>query len=282
MEITARINNNEIIKLAKWDVNTFSIDQCLYIMSDDSKHIKGLFENLAMIEIFVSGNPVATYTHFNGFAEISLMGTQYIEYTNGFSDVMKVRLTKTDIVDQVKRLEAQINPVVNVEEMNLEELRAYTLSAIAEEGQKTIFAGTNVQLSDGTYPLFTMKLEDQSNLATAMMMIDKLIGIETDVEIMIPYHSSKSACTHYSLIDMFKIYSTLQLYSTKIQTYTNLLNAYIRRIGDIDELKAVTFGMELPEDLQKQFDELYNTSMLIMTEMTKKYIPETKDTTEAE
>lgn len=274
MEITARINNNEIIKLAKWDVNAFSYDQYLYIQSDDSRYIKSLFEVLTMIEVFVAGNPVATYTHFNGFAEISLMGNQYIEHTNGFADVMRVKLTKTDMVEQLQRLDAQINPIVDVDAMNLEELRAYTLSKIAEEGQQTIFKGTNVALSDGSYPLFTMKLEDQSNLATAMMMIDKLVGVETDVEITIPYHSVGNLCQQFSIEDMFKIYATLQLYSTKIQTYTNMLNTYVRRIGDIEEMKTVAFGMELPEDLQKTFDEIYNASMLIMTEMTKKYIPE--------
>lgn len=64
-----------------------------------------------------------------------------------------------------------------------------------------------------------------------------------------PYHADGKECTTYSKADIVTIYVAAQSAITYHTTYNNMLRALVNRLNDVETLAAVTYGMELPEDL---------------------------------
>ena len=93
---------------------------------------------------------------------------------------------------------------------------------------------------------FSLDSYSQNNITN--MFYSVMAGIEE-----YPYHADGKECTTYSKEDIVAIYVSAQSAITYHTTYNNMLRALVNRIDDVETLAAVTYGMELPEDL--------NTSM---------------------
>ena len=122
----------------------------------------------------------------------------------------------------------------------LAELRAICNSMIEQ--------GVDVATSNSgdTIEHFSLDSYSQNNITN--MFYSVMAGIEE-----YPYHADGKECTTYSKEDIVAIYVSAQSAITYHTTYNNMLRALVNRIDDVETLAAVTYGMELPEDL--------NTSM---------------------
>lgn len=122
----------------------------------------------------------------------------------------------------------------------LAELRAICNSMIEQ--------GVDVATSNSgnTTEHFSLDSYSQNNITN--MFYSVMAGIEE-----YPYHADGKECTTYSKEDIVAIYVSAQSAITYHTTYNNMLRALVNRIDDVETLAAVTYGMELPEDL--------NTSM---------------------
>ena len=100
--------------------------------------------------------------------------------------------------------------------------------------------------SGDTIEHFSLDSYSQNNITN--MFYSVMAGIEE-----YPYHADGKECTTYSKEDIVAIYVSAQSAITYHTTYNNMLRALVNRIDDVETLAAVTYGMELPEDL--------NTSM---------------------
>ena len=118
---------------------------------------------------------------------------------------------------------------------------ALKLLEVSEACQSVIHAGTDVELPDGSVQHFSLKDEDQINLSFALSVIES--GVPC-----FPYHADGEICRLYSAMEIMAISSiatTFKLYHT---TYCNHLNVWIKRSSE-DELDAIYYGVELPDDL---------------------------------
>ena len=122
----------------------------------------------------------------------------------------------------------------------LAELRAICNSMIEQ--------GVDVATSNSgdTIEHFSLDSYSQNNITN--MFYSVMAGIEE-----YPYHADGKECTTYSKEDIVAIYVSAQSAITYHTTYNNMLRALVNRSDDVETLAAVTYGMELPEDL--------NTSM---------------------
>ena len=112
-----------------------------------------------------------------------------------------------------------------------------------------IVAGCDVTLTDGTVEHFSLEETDQINLTTAYNAVQN--GAES-----YPYHSDGQLCRSYPAADIILISEAATAHKLYHTTYCNHLFAWIERVETEDELNAITYGAELPEDLAANMQEV--------------------------
>ena len=271
MVITAKINDTETVKLCDWNTQMFESDLALKVQSDDFTKIKNLFADINKIEILIDDEVVATYTAYNTYSEIQYLGDVYVSGEDIFTPALRVILYKTDIAEQVKRLDEKVNPVINFDTMSPDEYRNYKLTQVNEACQEDIYAGDEIEI-DGTPRKFTFKLEDQMNLKNLFDIVSTFPDVQH-----LPYHVSAQSCEMFSRKDIITVYLTLLIRLTKITTYCNQLNMYIRSLYDKEKIKEITYGMELPEGYLATYNNIIAQSMESMQSLFEKYLGPSSD-----
>ena len=271
MLITAKINDKDTVKLCDWNTQMFESDLALKVQSDDFAKIKNLFTDIDKIEILIDDEVVATYTAYNTYSEIQYLGDVYVSGEDIFTPALRVILYKTDIAEQVKRLDEKVNPVINFDTMSPDEYRNYKLTQVNEACQEDIYAGDEIEI-DGTPRKFTFKLEDQMNLKNLFDIVSTFPDVQ-----YLPYHVSAQSCEMFSRKDIITVYLTLLIRLTKITTYCNQLNMYIRSLYDKEKMKDITYGMELPEGYLATYNNIIAQSMESMQSLFEKYLGTSSD-----
>lgn len=273
MIYTARVNENKVFKLVRWSAIDFNSNLTLYVQGMDLAELKDAFTEIRKLEIFQDGTLIATFTALDTFINISYLGKEFVEGEQIFADTMSITLTKTNIVEQVQRLDDQINGVVDLDSMTLDEVKAWKIKEIGKVCRAEISEGTMVTLPDGTQELFTDTADDEINLTNAAFIafVGKMLGFELDY---IPYHSSGHICQTYTTEQIMTIYMTLQIRLTRLTTKCNMLNCMIRESTSRDEVLAITWDMELPTQYQQRFDEIMTASATIAQAMADAMRPE--------
>lgn len=271
MVITAKINDTETVKLCDWNTQMFESDLALKVQSDDFAKIKNLFTDIDKIEILIDDEVVATYTAYNTYSEIQYLGNVYVGGEDIFTPALRVILYKTDIAEQVKRLDEKVNPVINFDTMSPDEYKKYKLTQVNEACQEDIYAGDEIEI-DGVPRRFTFKLEDQMNLKNLFDIVSTFPDVQH-----LPYHVSAQSCEMFSRKDIITVYLTLLIRLTKITTYCNQLNMYIRSLYDKEKIKEITYGMELPEGYLATYNNIIAQSMESMQSLFEKYLGTSSD-----
>ena len=266
MLITAKINDTQIVKLCDWNTQMFEMNLALKIQSDDLPAIKKIFTDVKKIEILIDEQIVATYTAYNTYREIQYLGDVYIAGEDKFTPALRVVLYKTDIAEQVKRLDEKINPVIDFDAMTVSEYKKYKLTQINEVCQSDIYAGEEIEIN-GNPRKFTFKLEDQMNLKNLFDIVSTFPDVQ-----YLPYHVSAQSCEMFSRKDIIIIYLTLLIRLTKITTYCNQLNMYIRNLSSKEDLEKVTYGMELTGKYLTVYNDIILHSMTSMQSLFEKYL----------
>lgn len=127
-------------------------------------------------------------------------------------------------------------------------LRVSKLAELRAICNNMIEQGIDVTTSNSgnTTEHFSLDSYSQNNITN--MFYSVMAGVEE-----YPYHADGKECTTYSKEDIVAIYVAAQSAITYHTTYNNMLRALVNRTNDVETLAAVTYGMELPDDL--------NTSM---------------------
>ena len=129
----------------------------------------------------------------------------------------------------------------------LEEVKESKVSEMNAAQQSVIQMGIDVALTDGSVEHFTLTDHDQTSL----------MGLQTKVEQgdeQIPWHTADEAehCKFYSNADMALITTAAMEYVTWHVTYFRDLRIYIRSLETKDEVNAVVYGMDIPEEYQSE------------------------------
>lgn len=281
MIITAKLNNDDskVYYLVSWNSQDFANTMTIKVQGNDLQKVSNDFSEITKLEIFQDGNLIATYLDLDTFTELSYLKNEYCPGESKFCDAFRLQLTKIDIVAQVQRLDEQINPVIDIDKMTLEEVKAWKIKEIGNICRAEIYAGENVTLSDGTVKPYTYDSEDQQNVLSAVTLAfaAKTMGFTLDY---IPFHASGQECELLDTASMVAIYMTLQLRLTRLTTKCNMINCMIRSCENKDDVLAINWDTELPTEYQERYDEIMTTAVEIAEAMAEAMRPKVEPTPE--
>ena len=266
------VDNTTNFPLFSWGI---SDNEILSIASDDLASIKTAFTNFHHISIVDENDlEVATMNQYDTYTSINYKGRQYSNQLNSFNEETIVTLNKVDLVEQVQRLDEQVNKIVDIDGMSLEEYKEWKIDQFSEMGEQLIFAGTEVTLLNGVVKNFTYNLEDQSNLLNAIFIIQAL----GDLTISIPYHGHAEPCELYNARDILSIYFTLQFFSTRIQTEVNMKMNWIRACETKEEAMAISFDDELPTEWAERAEAIIGPTIELAEQLQAQYFGDVEPT----
>lgn len=259
------VDNTTNFPLFSWGI---SDNEILSIASDDLASIKTAFTNFHHISIVDENDlEVAAMNQYDTYTSINYKGRQYSNQLNSFNEETIVTLNKVDLVEQVQRLDEQVNKIVDIDGMSLDEYKEWKINQFSEIGEQLIFAGTEVTLLNGVVKNFTYNLEDQSNLLNAIFIIQAL----GDLTISIPYHGHAEPCELYNARDILSIYFTLQFFSTRIQTEVNMKMNWIRACETKEEAMAISFDDELPTEWAERAEAIIGPTIELAKQLQAQY-----------
>lgn len=267
-KIRVNKDDNKIFDIFDFDVIIFEDDPIVKIKSDNFAEVKEAFGQINTIEFFNNQMLIAEYTIYDSFSDISYNGKIFSNEDDALIDCLCVRLTKTNLAEQIRRINEKINPVINEGSLTIDELKELRIEQISKLGEADIFAGDNVTFDDGTTKAYTFEIEDQNNLQTYLSLISQ---IPDKSKIAIPYHAVGEICQNYSAKQIVQIYFTLQTKLLSVYTYVNMLRLYINSLTDINDVKEVSYGAELPQEYAEQMSALINQSVATIMEIKKQY-----------
>lgn len=129
--------------------------------------------------------------------------------------------------------------------MILECVRTSKINEMSAICNQRILSGFNMVLEDGKEHHFDFTLEEQTNLMYAELCINN--GATE-----IPYHASDEPCRFFTAEEIKTIANTGMQMRIKETTYFNSLKAYIKSMQTIDEIRNVSYGINIPEQFQSE------------------------------
>lgn len=131
---------------------------------------------------------------------------------------------------------------------SIENIRKEKLMEMSDICQRTIYAGTDVELSSGQEH-FSFEIADQSN-------IDGIFNAVMLGAIEYPYHADGKPCKMYDAKDIITLYVSYKGFVTQQTTYCNSLYQWIKRETDSEILNNIQYGSALPDDLNEEMQEI--------------------------
>lgn len=77
------------------------------------------------------------------------------------------------------------------------------------------------------------------------------------------YHADGELCKFYSAEDINIIITTATQFKTYQISYFNALKAYIESLDDMNEISAITYGIDIPAEYQSDVLKVLLTNMAI-------------------
>ena len=140
--------------------------------------------------------------------------------------------------------DGNIADVVEISEP-INEVISQKKSELSAECEKTIVAGVDV--GDAHYSL---TIEDQANILAWMAVAQTGKAV--------PYHSDGQPCRIYSSEEFMEVANAAVAFKTAQTTYCNLLMRQVEAMTNVDEVKAVKYGVT---QLEGEYTEQYQIIM---------------------
>lgn len=147
-----------------------------------------------------------------------------------------------DIPVEEETKEEQIIPDP-IEEATLDYVKANKVAELSRICNQTIIEGFDVALSDGQEHHFSLSTQDQLNLISLSSMLSG--GMDS-----IPYHADGEMCVFFPAKDIMTIVEAATAHKTYHVTYFNSLREYVNSMDNIEDVYAVVYGVEIPEEYQ--------------------------------
>ena len=257
MILKVRINNDDtkMYRLVNWNAPDFAGGFTLTVQGNDLNKVSTDFDKITKLEIYQDDMLVATYSNLDTCDEITFLKNQYVQGEQRFTDALRIHLTKTDIISQVQRIDEQLNSIIDIEKMDLDEVKEYVIKQIGKKCREEIYDGEDVTLPNGDVQKFSYSADDQANLGNAITLAFAARQLGFDLN-YIPYHANSTMCALYDTESIVAIYMTLQLRLTRLTTKCNMLNCMIRGADSKEDVLAITRDTQLTEEYQQRYNEI--------------------------
>lgn len=179
--------------------------------------------------------------------EENWMGEEWIEVPSELEDNLNGGYCNLTIEDGVLT-----NVTPTSIPVNMDKCRNERITYLSSTCNNAITNGFDIELSN-TSGHVSLTPEDQINLTTAYASVQN--GIE-----QYPYHLDGQLCQMFSAEDITKIAQTATAHKLYHTTYFNHLKAWAERCETKDELDAIFYGSELPEDLASSMNSIISAA----------------------
>ena len=142
-------------------------------------------------------------------------------------------------------------------EPTLEELQDAKRQEVSSACERIIYNGVSVTLTDATTEHFSLTEHDQINL------FGKQAQLAAGVE-QLEYHVDGQPCRYYSTADMQAIITAALWHVSYHTTYCNALNMWIAACETAEEVTAIFYGADVPEEYQSEVLQAYLTQIAAM------------------
>ena len=127
----------------------------------------------------------------------------------------------------------------------IENIISQKKAELSEECEKAIIAGVDV---DNAH--YSLTIEDQANILAWMAVAQTGKAV--------PYHQDGQPCRIYTAEEFMKVANAAVAFKTAQTTYCNLLMRQVEGMTDVDEVKAVKYGVT---QLEGEYAEQYQVIM---------------------
>lgn len=257
-----RVNNNYLYKVLNQEFVEDELSIVVKCEIDNYSDLVNHFQEITSIEFLESDEKTVTFYSIEyDKARYFTVTTEYEDTDGNIIPAIKLLLFKTQWESLVKKLNAQINPIINYDMMSVEEYAAVIKERMGKACTETIYAGVDVETSYGVEH-FSATTHDQMNLKS---LADSVKNTHLDV----PYHNDKNQCKVYAYKEFINIYATVQSHIMYHRTYCNALNTLIQKLTTKDELNALVYGQEITDEeiLEKMNVALEQGKLIVEAEM---------------
>lgn len=174
--------------------------------------------------------------------------TPAVTETRIFVTMAQRTYTETQIAALSARME-EAAPAVRAPE-TLEEWKEAKKVEVSADCEAIIYAGVNVTLADGSTEHFSLTEHDQLNL------FGKQAQLSAGAE-QLEYHADGQPCRYYSAADMQAIIDAAMFHVSYHTTYCNALNMWIAGCKTMEEVQAIFYGADVPEEYQSDVLKAY-------------------------
>ena len=222
-------------------------NQSLMICKPTDRDIIGIVSSDSSVIYHLEGCPEIPNTVLGEFIDVQIIEISEEDYI-----IFKKTLDEQkEIIDPDPYIPPEPEPTP--EEQEREEEYRRSLQFVKDKKieymsylcHQTIENGILITLSDGLEHRFSLTENDQANL---MERQAQLMAGATQVS----YHADGELCTYYSAEDMMAIIQASIFHKDYQTTYFNSLKHYINSMTDKNEVSAVEYGIEIPEQYQSQ------------------------------
>lgn len=144
-----------------------------------------------------------------------------------------------DITEPPNYNEEQVIP----DDGTLEFIRQSKIAEMSHQCRKTIEAGIDLELRGETRH-FSLDTQDQLNLMS--------LGVMAQTQQLIPYHADGETCIFYTAEEISQIVSAATSHKVYHTTYYNALKTYINALESIEEISAIEYGVQIPDEYKSE------------------------------
>lgn len=196
-----------------------------------------------MTIIKIEGNNGYHTIESQSHREENWMGDEWISVPEGLVDKLNRGYCNLVIEDDIL-----VDVVPTDIPVNLDNYKQEKISDLSNICNQTIINGFDIELSDISGHV-SLTAEDQINLSTAYNSI--LQGAT-----QYPYHLDGQLCQMFSAEDISKLAQAATAHKLYHTTYFNHLKSWVERCETKEEIDAIYYGSELPEDLASSMNSI--------------------------
>ena len=124
-------------------------------------------------------------------------------------------------------------------DITLEFVRNSKLSEMSRACRETIESGIEIMIR-GETKHFSLTTQDQLNLMSLSVM--------AQTQSLIPYHADGEETDFYTSEEINQIVETANALKIQHTTYYNALKTYINALETIEDISAITYGVQIPDE----------------------------------
>ena len=182
--------------------------------------------------------PTKTTEEYKLALIITISKSEYDAFIEALKAQEEIENVETEEEAREREIEEQIT-IDPIDQLSIEFIRSSKISAMSYACRKAIEQGFDLVLHGETHH-FSLTTQDQLNLMS--------LSATAQTQDLIPYHADGELYTYYTAEEINSIIKAANDHKVYHTAYYNSLKAYVNALATIEEIAAVTYGTEVPEE----------------------------------